>query len=60
MSNGACMEISNLAIQPYQSKFTYGIPRPVRILGNLSDFFKQVLTPNKFSPNSKSVCFLDI
>jgi hypothetical protein len=29
--------------------------RQIRILGNLSDFFKQVWIPNKFKSNSKSI-----
>jgi hypothetical protein len=29
--------------------------RQIRILRNLSDFFKPVWTPNKFGPNSKAV-----
>jgi hypothetical protein len=31
----------------------------ISILGNLSDFYKHVCTPNKFSPNSKAIWILE-
>jgi hypothetical protein len=54
-SNGACMETSNLSIQPYQSKFILLKVKANKNFRKFIRFFQTCLDPNKFSPNSKAV-----
>jgi hypothetical protein len=48
----------DIAIHHANINSYYGRARQIRILGNLSDFSKQVWIPNKFKSNSISVLIL--
>jgi hypothetical protein len=57
MSNEACMKLQILPYNHANLNSRSRMSRQIRILGNLSDFSKPGLAPNKFGSNLKAVFF---